>query len=74
MKTLTNQRLFDLVRYMRSELHDAELITDEEYVMLASEHASVQRLEDYDALRAKLDSFAGGGQQEHSEILREITR
>ena len=74
MKSLTNQRLFDLVRHQRIELHTEGLITDEEYAMLASEHASVRRLEDYDVLRAKLDSFSSGGQQEHSEIMREITR
>jgi transposase len=54
---VTNTRLFDLVRYSRAELHESGLITDEEYVMLASDSASVERLEDYDKLRAKLDSF-----------------
>jgi hypothetical protein len=57
----TNVRLFDLVRYMRSELHEAELITDEEYAWLCGgcEMAnstkggspSPRRLEDYDAMR-----------------------
>lgn len=56
--------LFDLVRFMRSELHQAELITDEEYSWLChgSDMAtspkggspSRQRLEDYDELRAEL--------------------
>jgi hypothetical protein len=52
--TDTNKRLGDLVRHQRSELHDAELITDEEYAALAEDHAAVARLEGYDALRAKL--------------------
>lgn len=60
----TSYRLFDLVRYMRSELHKAELITDEEYGWLCFESEmatspkkgspSRQRLEDYDELRAQL--------------------
>jgi hypothetical protein len=58
----THQRLFDLVRYMRSELHEAELITDEEYAWLAAEapmakgsgSPSPRRLEDYDDVRANL--------------------
>ena len=60
----TSYRLFDLVRYMRSELHQAELITDEEYGWLCAESEmatspkggspSRQRLEDYDELRAQL--------------------
>lgn len=49
-----NQRLFDLVRYMRTELHVAGLITDDEYAALAQEHAAVARLEDYDAAIAKI--------------------
>lgn len=60
MKKFSNERLFDLVRSQRIELHTEGLITDEEYVMLASDSASVQRLEDYDVLRAKLDSFTHG--------------
>jgi hypothetical protein len=58
----TNVRLFDLVRFMRSELHEAELITDEEYSWLLSESPmtkgkgspSPRRLEDYDEIRAKM--------------------
>ena len=60
----TSYRLFDLVRYVRSELHQAELITDEEYGWLCAESEmatspkggspSRQRLEDYDELRAQL--------------------
>lgn len=49
-----NQRLFDLVRQQRMELHEVELITDEEYIELAKEHSAVARLEDYDELRAQL--------------------
>jgi hypothetical protein len=57
----TNVRLFDLVRYMRSELHEADLITDQEYGWLCAEapmakgqgSPSPRRLEDYDEIRAK---------------------
>ena len=51
---MTNQRLFDLVRYMRAELLTAELISYDEYYELAVEHAAVARLEDYDGIRKKL--------------------
>lgn len=57
----TNVRLFDLVRYMRAELHEDELITDEEYGWLCAGSPmatspkggspSRERLEDYDELR-----------------------
>ena len=61
----TNVRLFDLVRVMRSELYEAELITDEEYSWLLSEapmakgqgSPSPRRLEDYDDLRAKMKAM-----------------
>ena len=61
----TNQRLFDLVRYMRSELHQAGLITEDEYMWLCLEapmargpgSPSPRRLEDYDVLRARLDEM-----------------
>lgn len=42
------QRLWDLVRYQRSALHCAELITDDEYARLAEDHGAVARLEEYD--------------------------
>lgn len=59
----SNVRLFDLVRFMRSELHQAELVSDEEYSWLCAESElatqpgggspSRARLEDYDELEAK---------------------
>lgn len=52
--TFTNQRLYDLVRQQRMELHAADLITNEEYAELAFEHSAVARLEDYDGIRAEL--------------------
>ncbi len=50
----TIQRLTDLVRYQRGPLHDTGLISDEEYAVLAGDHAAVARLEGYDALRSDL--------------------
>jgi hypothetical protein len=58
----TNVRLFDLVRFMRSELHEADLITDREYGWLCAEapmakgqgSPSPRRLEDYDEIRSKM--------------------
>ncbi len=59
----THVRLFDLVRFMRRELHDADLIDDDEYAWLCLSPMSTapeggspspRRLEDYDALRTKL--------------------
>ena len=57
----TNKRLFDLVRYQRSELHAEGLITDEEYFWLCAEadmakgggSPSPRRLEDYDEKYSK---------------------
>lgn len=54
VQTFPVQRLFDLVRYARTMLHDDDLITDEEYAMLAEDHSAVSRLEDYDDLQGKL--------------------
>jgi hypothetical protein len=59
----THVRLFDLVRYMRAELHKADLITDQEYVWLCTEapmakgagSPSPRRLEDYDVLKSELE-------------------
>lgn len=60
----THVRLFDLVRHQRAELHQAGLITDEEYFWLCSAakmandpkggSPSPRRLEDYDSLRSHL--------------------
>lgn len=61
----SNVRLFDLVRFMRSELHEKDLITDEEYHWLCAEaplasspaggSPSPRRLEDYDDLQDTLN-------------------
>lgn len=56
MDSLT-QRLFDLVRYQRHELFEANLISDEEFTELAKEHAAVARLESYDEVRAKITAL-----------------
>jgi hypothetical protein len=53
---MENQREHDLVRQMRMELHRDGLITEAEYSALASEHGGVQRLEDYDVLRAQMEA------------------
>jgi hypothetical protein len=61
----SNKRLFDLVRYMRTELHEANLIDDSEYHYLCAEaefatdpenggSPSPRRLEDYDVIREKM--------------------
>lgn len=57
----TSERLFDLVRYMRAELHGADLITDEEYAWISGGSSmanspqggspSPRRLEEYDQLK-----------------------
>lgn len=51
-----NERLFDLVRYKRSELLSDGLIDEDEYARLLVDGAkvSVMRLEGYDIIRAKL--------------------
>lgn len=59
----THVRLFDLVRQQRVELHEQNLISDEEYAWLSGGpmaispkggSPSVERLEDYDQMRSKL--------------------
>jgi hypothetical protein len=64
----THVRLFDLVRFMRGELHQADLITDEEYAWLCMEaplakgggSPSPRRLEDYDDIRANMAALRNG--------------
>ncbi len=52
------ERLRDLVRYKRAELHDDGLITDQEYGDLAKVGSeSARRLEGYDDLRATIKSL-----------------
>ena len=51
------QRATDLVRYMRSELHKAKLIDNEEYAALVADSESgqrVARLEGYDRIERQL--------------------
>lgn|ERR1017187_2010433 len=48
------EREMDLVRYQRSELFDAELISEDEYAALVADSENgqrVARLESYDAIR-----------------------
>jgi hypothetical protein len=61
----TSKRLLDLVRYMRAELHEAGLITYEEFTWLLTApdegkigqgSISARRLEDYDEIRARLNT------------------
>jgi len=48
------QRMTDLVRYQRMELHETGLITDEEYAALVQVEGAVARLEGYDGVRKAL--------------------
>lgn len=50
----SRQRLFDLVRHCRIELHDEGLITDEEYAILVDDPDSLSRLHGYDSLAEEL--------------------
>jgi hypothetical protein len=50
---LPEQRMWDLVRYMRGKLHTDGLITDEEFALLVVDHPAVARLEAYDMLRVE---------------------
>lgn len=54
-------RLLDLVRHQRGALLDADLITEDEYASLAAEQGAVARLEEYDAMRARLAAVEAKG-------------
>lgn len=76
----TSLRLFDLVRYMRSELHEAGLITDEEYSWLCHDSPmatdpkggspSRSRLEEYDELRARCAELTAALEKEKGRLDR----
>jgi hypothetical protein len=63
----TSERLFDLVRYMRGQLYEAELIDDREYFWLCSGSPmanspkggspSRKRLEEYDEMRETIKTL-----------------
>lgn len=66
------QRLLDLVRQQRQELHEAGLITDEEYAALAADGDAVARLEGYDRLRQELQkvtAYAAEREQARHDLL-----
>lgn len=75
----TNRRLFDLVRYQRSELLEAELITEEEYGWLChgcdmakgGGSPSPRRLEDYDEIRRKMMDMRNGLKEIAAQKLRD---
>lgn len=52
LDTFPNRRAMDLLRFCRGDLHEAGLITDAEYAVLAADHDAVARLEGYDTSRA----------------------
>lgn len=83
----THIRLRDLVRYARAELHQSDLITDQEYADLCigtnadrkfSGSPSPRRLEDYDDMRKELAclrsqlTLAEGAAHRHEKALKEI--
>lgn len=74
MKEINNRRLFDLVRYMRSELHEDELITDEEYALLLDDSKSVNRLHTYDQARENFDRKIGKLKKENDDLNAQIIR
>lgn len=66
---MRNERLLDLVRYQRSELHAANLISDEEYVWLVEQgSASARRLESYDEIREKMRKLEAELKQTKQEL------
>lgn len=57
------QRLWDLCRYQRGELFQAELINEDEFFAFAIDHAAVARLETYDGLRAEVERLKADGER-----------
>ncbi len=78
-ETMNDARLFDLVRYQRGELFEADLITEEEYSWLLSESPlakgsgspSPRRLESYDHVRAKIVSLETALKEIATQLLSE---
>lgn len=73
------RRMWDLVRYQRSELLDVGLITIHEYGELASLETqnspgqgspSARRLESYDEMRQRLDALELANKQLREELAR----
>lgn len=48
------QRLWDMARFCRRALHDAHLISDDEFLALLQDSTSRTRLETYDQMRVKI--------------------
>jgi len=61
-------RLRDLVRHQRGPLHDADLITDEEYAALAADAGAVARLLGYDEMRRELAELRTFGASIHKAV------
>lgn len=55
---MDRQRLWDLARFCRVELLDADLITTDEYAELVSDSDGRGRLETYDQLRSRVAELA----------------
>ena len=53
-----HDRLWDIVRYLRAEAQDADLITGEEYEQLAGDATSKSRLESFDDMRKHVTQLA----------------
>lgn len=64
------ERLFDLVRHQRAELHEADLISDEEYAALATATGSVDRLHKYDDMRERIIALERNAIEQTATILR----
>lgn len=54
-----HQRLFDLARYCRMELHDVGLISDDEYAILVDDPDSLARLHGYDSMAEENERLRG---------------
>lgn len=64
-----NQRQWDLIRFCRQELLSEILITEDEFDELAKDHAAVQRLEDYDEIRTRLEGELSASRESLAEMM-----
>lgn len=66
--------MWDLLRYQRQDLHQQELITNEEYALLAEDHPAVKRLESYDEVLDRMTKALAAAQADTEALRAEMRK